>query len=113
MAAPLDENIMMTERKLEDFREETKERFNEIRSDIKELTLALRELIRLDGDIKRLNEVVERIGDQVKTNSQDIGLLKIATARSSVTVGVHERWFWVGVSFIFAVAGGILTKLVM
>jgi hypothetical protein len=41
------------------------EQFDGVRNDLKELTSALRDLIRLDGDIKRVQDAVHRIGTQV------------------------------------------------
>lgn len=67
------------ERKLEVFRAEASEQFAGVRDEIKELALALRELIRLDGDLKRQNDALLRIGRQV--DGHDVRLHEIETVR--------------------------------
>jgi chromosome segregation ATPase len=50
---------------LSELRNEMRESYSGLRSDLKELAKALRELIRLDGDIGRVADLAQRIGKEV------------------------------------------------
>lgn len=100
---------MVVEYKLEMLREEVNARFGEVRTDIKELTQALRELIRLDGDIKRLAETTIRLDKVVGEHEKKISALVVGNLKSTVIVGIHERWFWFGMSVVGALVASLLT----
>ena len=51
-------DLQSLDKKLETFRGEIGERFDRVHDDLKELTKALRDLIRLDGDIRRLQDAI-------------------------------------------------------
>ena len=50
-----------------------------MRAELKEITHALRDLIRLDGDLKRQNDAILRIGKQV--DGHEVRLHEIETVR--------------------------------
>lgn len=74
------------EDKLEDLRGEVGRRFDTVHNDMKDLTKALRDLVRLDGDLHRIQDSVVRIGAQVDDHEQRLRPLETSGAVQGVTV---------------------------
>lgn len=108
MAERLEADLIV-EGKLESFREEVNSRFVEVRSDIRELTKALRDLIRLDGDIKRIQDQMLRLSKVVDQHELYIGDLRLDSNTSTITISKYERLFW----FIMAIGSSVLTAIVV
>jgi len=81
----------MTEDELDDFKRDVSNQFAGVRSDIKELTSALRDLIRLDGDIKRQSDAVGRIGREVEDHEDRIRALEVTGAGTKKTVSLMDK----------------------
>ena len=86
----------------------------EIRQDIKSIGQALTELIRIDGDQKRQDDAIHRIGLEVERNSKRIELMdermrsvEMATNTNTTKAGGSERLWWL----IGMLAVGILTAV--
>ena len=113
--------IQEIERKVEALRSEVGAQFAGVRSDLKEVSQALRDLIRLDGDLKRQNDALLRIGKQV--DEHEIRLYKLETVRLPAleiagatgqavakTEAKHHNWL---LTFIFSAAASLLTALII
>ncbi len=57
--------LSVMERKMEALRKDVTRQLDGVRVDIRELTKALRDLIRLDGNIKNVTETVHRMTNQL------------------------------------------------
>lgn len=86
----------------------------EIRQDIKTIGEALKELIRIDGDQKRQDDAIRRIGHEVERNSARIdGIdkrmrdVEIATNTNTTKVSGSERLWWL----LGMLATGIFTAV--
>lgn len=62
-----------------------------VRADIKDLTLALRDLIRLDGDLKRIEQAQSRIGRQVDDHEERMREMEVGSAGHGKTVGLVDK----------------------
>lgn len=96
-------------RNLDALRENVNEQFSGVREDIKELTAAFRELIRMDGDLKRVNDAMSRIGKQVDDHEERLRRMENGQAADSVRVGTSERMFWIIVTGVVGVVTFFLT----
>lgn len=85
------------------------EQFVGVRQDIKELTAAFRELIRMDGDLKRINDAMARIGSQVDDHEQRLRFVENGHAGDRVRIGNAERVAWALLLIVFNVAQYFLT----
>lgn len=101
------------EQKLETFRSEVGERFDRVHDDLKDLTKALRDLIRLDGDIRRLQDAIGRIGRESGDHEKRLRVLEEATAGQRVKVGVIGRGQLLIFSTIAAAAGAVFSGVVV
>lgn len=90
---------------LERLRSSVNEQFGAVREDLRELTAAFRELIRMDGDMRRINDALARIGAQVDDHEKRLRLLENGHAADGVRIGGNERIVWLFVT----VAAGLLT----
>lgn len=107
--------------KIETLRSHFTGQFAGVRSDIKELTQALRELIRLDGDIKRQNDALARIGRQVDSHDERLHeietvrlpLIETAHAGAKVTVGHSDRMYWLLVTAGASIFTGVVVGLIV
>ena len=107
--------------KIEALRSNVSGQLTGVRSDIKELTQALRELIRLDGDLKRQNDALGRIGRQVDNHdarlheieSVRLPALETARAATSVSVGHSNRMYWLLVTAGASVFTGAIVGMIV
>jgi hypothetical protein len=72
-------------------REELNVQLAGVRADIKDLTLALRDLIRLDGDLKRIEQAQTRIGRQVDDHEDRLRSVEVGGAGHAKTVGLVDK----------------------
>lgn len=108
--------IENVERNLEVFRKEVNGRFEALQSEIRELTSALREQVRIDGEIKRVNDALARMGKQIdkleaRGDDADQRLRNVeqsGAARQS-EVRYLDRLTWLP----YTVAGSILTGVIV
>jgi hypothetical protein len=85
------------------------EKLDGVRSDIKELTKAFRDLVRLDGDIKRVDIVVDRIGRQVDDQEKRLRAVETSGAINGNRISSGERIRWL----IFSVSCSGVASLVV
>ena len=97
------------EQKLEDFRTEVREQFNRVGDELKELTQALRDLIRIDGDIRRLREAIKRIGGQVDDHEKRLRSAERAGTASHTETKQHDRLLWL----IVVASSNVLTGFIV
>lgn len=101
---------------LAELKTEVKDSLSGMRSDIKELAAALRDLIRLDGDLGRVADMANRIGKQVDDLFQllrsevaalDLRLRTVETSQAgnSKSVGLFDSLVRHGL--LVVVSGGI------
>ncbi len=92
-------------------------RFEQFRSDVNSkldgIGQALQELIRLDGDIKRQQDAIVRIGRQVDSHETRMRDLEKGSALNSRSVGRFDRlvdrvlMVLVGALVMYAISGGL------
>lgn len=87
------------QRELDQFKTYIRDILEPLRKDVQELTTLAKEIIRIDGDIGRQSDLLNRIGRQVDDHEQR---LRKVEARSSTTserarhnLTNHERLVWV------------------
>jgi len=106
-------DLQSLDKKLETFRGEIGERFDRVHDDLKELTKALRDLIRLDGDIRRLQDAIGRIGRA--TDDHETRLRAVEAAAAAVTVESRhlDRTQWLGITTVATVVATIIAGTVV
>ncbi len=112
--------IQALEQKLETFRGAVGERFDEVgvrfdrvHDDLKDLTKALRDLIRIDGDIRRLQDATGRIGRECEDHEKRLRVLEQDGAGTRVKVGVIGRGQLLLFSTIAAGLGAVFSGVVV
>lgn len=105
----MDENIQSVERKLDDFRREVRGRMDTVGEELKELTKALRDLIRLDGDIRRIQDAVGRIGRQADDHEERMRALETTGSAQAATV----KHLSAGQALFLAAGSSMLTGLII
>jgi hypothetical protein len=114
-------DIETVERKVEELRSEVGRQLGGVREELKELTKALRDLIRLDGDMKRTNDALIRIGKQVdghETRLHTMETIRLpaielagATGQAVLkTEAKHHNWM---LTLLIGGAASIFTGLVV
>ena len=102
-----------SEKKLDDFRKEVREQMSSVGDELKELTKALRDLIRLDGDIRRIQDAVGRIGRQADDHEIRVRRIESLCQSQEGSVknisNIQMMFMAAGFSFI----GALVTGLVM
>ena len=93
---------MATKDDLAQLRTEFQAEFRGVRGDLKEQTKALQELVRLDGDISRLDDAMHRIGHEAKDHEKRIRELEMNTHTNSRTREWFERIVLIGFGAIAA-----------
>ncbi len=83
-----------------------------VRNDIKELTKALRDLIRIDGEIKNIVTLVSRIGSEVDDHEGRVRVLEKSNVVNSIKIGTGERVYWMLGMVFFNVLTGIIVYVV-
>lgn len=97
------------EDKLESLRGEVRAGLGELRGDVKELTAALRELVRIDGETKRQNDALRRIGVQTDDHEKRLRVVERGDARAQADLQHHDR----RVTWIYTIAGAALSGLLV
>jgi septal ring factor EnvC (AmiA/AmiB activator) len=97
------------EQQLQEFRAEVRQRFDRVGEDLKELTKALRDLIRLDGDIRRLAEAVKRIGTQVDDHEGRLRAVEANGTAAQADTKHHDKLLW----FIVIAASNVVTAILV
>lgn len=77
-------------RDLSDLRNELRESIGGLRADIKEIAKAFHELVRLDGDIGRVADVVSRLGKEMDDLSRRMRTLELDQAGNTKSVGLFD-----------------------
>lgn len=85
------------------------EGLNGVRTDLKELAKAMRELIRMDGDLKRQNDLIMRIGKQVDDLEKRTRVLEISVPVNAKGIE-HSAW---ANNLLFTVGGSLITGLLL
>ena len=114
-----EESVM--ERKLEHMRVEVNRRFDVVHGDLKELTQALREMIRLDGDLKRQNDALVRVGRQVDAHEERLHDIEVnrlpqiegRNTETQTTAKQNSRFVWLLITAGASVFSGGLVGLVV
>lgn len=70
------------------YRTEVAAQLGGVRDEIRELTVAFRELIKLDGDIKRTNDAVGRIGRESDDHEIRLRALEAISAKNGAIMGM-------------------------
>jgi hypothetical protein len=99
----------MNNSELNVFKKDVSDQFAGVRSDIKDLTKALRDLIILDGDIKRQSDVVARVGREVEDHEKRIRSLEVTGAGTKKTVTLMDKVFERGALLLI---GAVLMKVI-
>jgi len=99
----------MSDTEIEQLKKDFSNQFSGVRSDIKELTKALHDLIRLDGDIKRQSDAVGRIGREVEDHEKRIRVLEVAAPGTKKSVGFMDKLFE---RSVFLIVGAVLMKFI-
>lgn len=87
--------------------------FDGVRADLKDLTRALRDLIRLDGKIENLTTLVTRVGIDVDDHEKRMREIETREAASTVRLGSSERFLWLLASILMSTATGLIVKALM
>lgn len=96
------------ERKLEEMRDDVRTQFAEVRDDLKELTKALRELIRLDGDIRRLQDACGRIGRESEDHEKRLRALEQTRGADAMTVKHLDRTQWLQITTVVSIIASVI-----
>lgn len=75
---------------LDELRGDIGKRFDSVHTELKELTKALRDLVRIDGDQRRIEEKVNRIGSEVGDHEKRIRHLERSDAGQEKSVGLLD-----------------------
>lgn len=97
---------------LRTFKAEVNTKLDTVSSEIKELTRALRELIRLDGDIRRQNDALARIGRQVDDHEVRLRRVEIEDSKQGARIGYSERWIWMAATGVSSGVVGVVVYMV-
>lgn len=87
---------------LDQLRKEMSEQFSSMRSDIKEISTALVELVRLEGKFERVNELVYRVASEVDDLEKRVRIVENDNGVSRTKIGNNERLAWL---FLTALVG--------
>jgi len=105
------EAISGLDKKIERLREDVANQFSGIRADIKDLTQSLRELIRIDGDMKRQNDALTRIGSQVDDHEERLRAVEKFGLKSEANNEHSSRFQWLWVSAIASIVSGTVVGI--
>lgn len=87
-------DVAALESKVENLSRDVTNQLSGVRTEIKELTSALRDLIRMDGEIKNVNVLVARIGREVDDHEKRLRELEKNSIANSLKIGTGERIYW-------------------
>lgn len=106
-----DSGVSKTE--LNQFKNEVRLQMEGVRADLKDLTKALRELIRLEGSLNGLAKIVERLGRENDDQEKRLRQIEIGAAGTSKSVGLFDGMVkHVFVLVIGATVGAVLMKVI-
>lgn len=80
------------------------DQFKAIRSDIKEISTALVELVRLDGKFNNISELVYRVAKETDDLEKRVRSLESTAGVNNSRIGNTERLVWVLVTGVLGVA---------
>lgn len=75
-----------------------------LREDVKDISKALLELVRLDSVIKNQDGLINRIGSQVDDHEKRIRIGEVKNSEQQSRIGNSERIVWLIVTSVFALA---------
>lgn len=112
--------IENVERNLDAFRSEVNGRFEALQTEIRELTSALREQVRIDGEIKRVNDALARMGKQLdkleeRGEDADERLRNVEQSGAAHRTEVRhlDRLTWLPYTLVGSVLSGALVGIVV
>lgn len=91
------------------FKKDVSDQFGAIRADLKDLVQAMRELVRIDGDIKRVNDVVDRVGHEVDDHELRIRKIEQLVLLNESRVAGITRIHAAAFAIISSLATGVIT----
>lgn len=110
--------IENVERGLEVFRSEVNGRFEALQAEIRELTNALREQVRIDGEIKRVNDALSRMGKQIDKQEERGGEVEARLRNVEQSAVSHktevrhlDRLAWLPITAAVSVITGLVVWL--
>lgn len=92
---------------------EVKSQLGVVNVELRELTKALRDLIRLDGDIRRLQDAVGRIGRETEDHEKRLRVIESRGTAQTVTLGFWQSAARVGTTIAAAVIAAAITASVV
>lgn len=102
--------IEQMQQDLTEFKADVRGQFDGVRADLRELTQALRELIRLDGDIRRIDDKVIRIGAEVDDHENRLREMEKSDAAQTRSVGLFD---WLLRHALGILVGGAITAVLL
>lgn len=89
---------------LDRLRQEMTQQFSAMRSDIKELSSAMLELVRLDGKLNTMSELLYRVAKQVDDLESRVRVLENNAGISTQRVTNNERMVWIVITGLLGIA---------
>jgi DNA-binding MarR family transcriptional regulator len=78
--------------------------FGDLQSEIKSLNASMKDIIRLEGKLARINDLVDRIGVEQDDVEQRVRVLEKNTNINSVRISGSERIAWLALTSLLAIA---------
>lgn len=88
---------------MESFKKSINGQLEGVKQELRELTNALRELIRIDGDIKRVQDAMSRIGRQVDDHEIRVRKVENSGSVNATRLSSAERVIWLAIMFAVGV----------
>jgi carbamoylphosphate synthase small subunit len=89
---------------MEELRKEMNAQMSSLRDEIKHMTRALTELIRLEGEMKAQTGALTRIGRQVDDHETRIRVTEVNGSVNQSQVSSNERIIWIVVTSLISLA---------
>ncbi len=89
---------------IERLRSDINNQMSALRGDIKDISKALLELVRLDSVIKNQDMLTKRIGTQVDDHENRIRIGEVKNSEQQSRISSSERIVWLIVTSVFALA---------
>ena len=103
--------IALLDQKVEGMRASVERRFDGVESELRKLGELLRELVKIEGDIKVNDAALKRIGGEVDDHDKRLCILEIAMAASGATQKVESKNFDQRVAWIYGIIGAAITGI--
>lgn len=97
-------------KELMDFKAEINKQLSGVRTDLKELTKALRDLIRLEGNIAQLSDLVGRHATESRDHEKRIRKIEMQLAGTSKSVTLFDQ---IVRHTVLLVVGGVFSVLII